>query len=379
MKLTSKMLAVAAVLFFLPLAAAQAFTARAGDTVNLVKGEIVEGSLYVAGANINIDGKVTGDVVCAGQTVNISGEVLGDVVCAGQTVNISGRVIGNVRSAASSINLTGQVGKNVTVAAASVNTSASSTVGWEMLFASALADLKGRVSYDLVGVASGINLSGSVGKDVKLRLDNRDANQVHLIVGKTAVIDGKLTYTDSKPATIEPGATIAGETVRQDPPKNAERRSWFLAWLWSTLLGICAAFIIGLVLLTLWPNQVEKISQLLKEKTLKSLGWGAVITLLTPIIIILLFVSFVGIYLGLFTGMIWLLLLWLGKIVSAYTVGEILREKMKIKTAHPQIIGLLIGVVLFWMIFALPGLGLVASFFACLFGVGAIWLRLLTR
>ncbi|NTU99205.1 polymer-forming cytoskeletal protein, partial [Candidatus Falkowbacteria bacterium] len=144
---TSKYLFLAVFAILLWPKPSQAFTARAGDSINLAKGEVIEGNLYVAGANLNIEGKVTGDVICAGQTVNISGEVLGDVICAGQTVNISGRVSGNLRSVGSSINLTGQINKNANLAAASINTGASSSVGWEMLFASAVAELKGRIGY----------------------------------------------------------------------------------------------------------------------------------------------------------------------------------------------------------------------------------------
>ena len=60
---------------------------RSGDAPRVSAGEVIDGTLYVAGKDVRIEGTVKGDLMCAGQNVEVTGTVQGDVICAGQLVN----------------------------------------------------------------------------------------------------------------------------------------------------------------------------------------------------------------------------------------------------------------------------------------------------
>ncbi|NTW22511.1 polymer-forming cytoskeletal protein [Candidatus Falkowbacteria bacterium] len=356
---------------------ALAFTAKAGDSVNLAKGEVIDGNLYLAGANLNIEGKVTGDVICAGQTINITGTVLGDVICAGQTINIGGQVAGNLRVLASSINLTGQINKNANMAAASINTSASSSIGWEMLFAASVAELKGSVAYDLTGAANSVTISGRVGKDVKLKIDTQHNNNPGLKIASGAIIDGKVSYTDKQDAVIEQGSKISGEVTR-NPAKirQIDRKSIFLAWLWERSISLFTAIALGLLLIGLWPKGINGVKEQLMKYYGKSFGWGFVALFLTPVAILILLVSMVGLWLALLLFMAWFISLSLAKILVMIGVGQYLVERYAKKYAHRPMITMLSGIVVCWLIFSIPILGGFLAFLTTIFGLGAAVMHL---
>jgi len=358
-------------------ASALAFTAKAGDSVNLAKGEIIDGNLYLAGANINIEGKVTGDVICAGQTINITGTVLGDVICAGQTINIGGQIAGNLRVVASSINLTGQVNKNANLAAASINTSASSSIGWEMLFAASVAELKGGVAYDLAGWANAVTIAGKVGKDVKLKIDNQRGNNPGLKILNGALIDGQLSYTDKQDALIEPGAKIIGEVTRNPAKfKQISQKQILLGWAWERMISLFTAIALGLLLVGLWPKGIQGIKEKLLKYYGQSFGWGFVILFLTPVVIIILLLSLVGAWLALLLFMTWFIALWIAKILVMIGVGSYLVERFAKKYAHRPMITMLSGIIICWLLFSIPGIGGLLAFLATIFGLGATVLQL---
>ena len=68
------------------------FVANENGTSVVKKGQTVDGSAYLAGNTVLVEGTVKGDVYCAGNSVRVEGTVDGDVLCAGNTVTIGGTV-----------------------------------------------------------------------------------------------------------------------------------------------------------------------------------------------------------------------------------------------------------------------------------------------
>ena len=218
MKKTSLTLLSLAIVLLLPVAV-KAYSAQSGASVYVPKTETIEGSLYAAGQNITVEGRVKGDVICAGQTINIKGVVDGDVICAGQTINVDSKIGGNLRTAGSFINIDGSIARNVMAFGATINTAASSTIGSDMLVGAALAEIRGKISRDLYGGGSSIIIGGQVDKNIKLSLEdgnygkNKDDknNASGLVIDKGAKIGGNLEYSAYKDATIDKGAKITGK------------------------------------------------------------------------------------------------------------------------------------------------------------------------
>lgn len=354
---------------------ALAFTIKSGQSVYIPKEMEVDGNLYAAGNSVTVEGRVTGDVICAAQSVIINGEVTGDVICAAQTININGKISGNLRAAANSINFNGQVARNLTIAAANLNTTASSTVGWDILLGVANADIKGRVGRDLVGAVSTAKLGGEVGKNVHLIMENERTGRPGLIITDKAKIGSNLTYRDKKEAEISSLAEIIGE-VKHNLPKTKERPSRPLAWLYARIYSIFSALIVGLVIIALWGEEIKKLTDKMLDKIGPTIGWGAIIMFLTPIIAFFLLITLIGIPLALIVIALWLIALWLSKLLVGILVGRSLLEKLWREKKENLFWAMTIGVIVSWIIFSLPLAGWLLSLAAIWWGLGGLYLYL---
>lgn len=354
-----------------------AYSIKTDNSVYVPKTETIEGNLYAAGANLTIEGKVTGDVICAGQSINISGDVAGDVICAGQSINISGNVGGSMRAAGNSINLSGKISRNVMAFGASILSAASSTVGWDMLAVGGFAQIAGNVGRDLYGSLGQATLSGQIGKNVNLYFgrQNKNANHPALTVAGTAVINGDVKYTASQDAAIDAKAVIKGKVTHNLPTMAAKKSGLAnLAWWWGRLISLFSALVIGLVLISFWREPVIKITDLMLNKVSPSLGWGILALLLTPIIAIILLITIIGIPLSLILMALWLIALYLSKILVGILVGRSLLNNLWPKQKDSLILGMIIGVIIAYLIFALPFIGWIMSLLAILWGLGGIML-----
>lgn len=84
---------------------------RAGDTVVVPAGEVIDDDLYAAGETIRIDGTVRGDLITGGRMVTVNGTVEGDLMSGAQAVVVNGRVGDDVRIAG----MTLQIGRDASI------------------------------------------------------------------------------------------------------------------------------------------------------------------------------------------------------------------------------------------------------------------------
>ena len=96
------------------------FAASDNEKVHIAQDQTVDGSAYIYGQSVLIEGYVKGDLYCAGTNVIISGTIEGDVLCAGSDVTIGGTVKGDVRAAGSNVTIKGIVEGSASIAANNV-------------------------------------------------------------------------------------------------------------------------------------------------------------------------------------------------------------------------------------------------------------------
>ena len=351
---------------------AKAFIVKTGDSIYIAKDQTIEGNLYAAGANITVDGTVTGDVICAGQTVNINGIVEGDVICAGQSVNINGPINGSVRVAGNSININSQVSHNAMAFGAAVNLGTEASVGWDMLIGAATGEIRGKVGRDLYGGVASAVIAGEIGKDVRLKIDNQKSDKSGLIIIDGATIGGNIIYTDKAEASIANNAAIAGEITHNLPKIRKEKT--ITVWAWGRLYSIFSALVVGLVLISLWHNQIKKLTDKMLDKVGPSIGWGVIVMFLTPIIAIVLLITLIGAPLAFILIGVWLIALFISKILVGILVGRNLLEKFWKKQKNSLIFAMVIGIIISWIIFSIPVIGWLICLVAMWWGLGGIWL-----
>jgi len=372
-----KAIIILALIILLAPMAVLAYSVKTGDSVYLAKEEVLVGNLYAAGSNLTVEGKVDGDVICAGQSINITGEVTGDVICAGQSINISGNIGGNMRLAGNSINFSGQVARNAMTFGATIVTTASSTIGWDLLAAGNAFELRGDIGRDLYGGMAKANLAGKVGKNIKLNFGQQNNNGQPLTIAQTAEIDGDVNYTSNKNAVIEDGAIIKGATLHKLPETVVKKSNFIgLTWWWKNLIAIFSALVIGLVIISFWRETIVKITDLMSNKTSSAFGWGILALLLTPIIVFILLITVIGIPLALILLALWLIALCLSKVLVGILAGRWLLNKFLPQQKNSLILGMVIGIVIVHLLFAIPLLGWVLALLATLWGLGGIMLAL---
>jgi len=376
-------LATLALVLVLPLSA-KAIMFKANDSTYIAKDQVVDSSLFVAGSSITVDGKIQGDLFCAGQSITVNGTVDGDVICAGQSITINGNVGGAVRVAGNNIVIAGKVSRNVMMAGANLSIAPNAQIGWDLQFAGAMADIRGKVSRDVDGAAANTTIAGNIGRNVYLALDNnreKNNNDTHsnLTVTKEAVVNGSLTYYAKNDANIESGSTIKGSVEKKaitwDNKKTEKKGAAAIAWLWYIVISLFAAVAFGLLLVGLLPKTIQGITDLMREKPWASIGWGFIFLFLTPIAVVLIMITMIGLPIGLTILGLWILLMYPAKILAAIMLGKKLTDKCRLLKRYKGSLmaSMIFGIIIAWLIFSIPVVGWFLCFVALLWGIGGVW------
>lgn len=333
--------------------------------------EVIEQNPYfAAGDNVTISGTIVGDAYVAGGAVTIDGTIEGDLIVAGGTVRITGEVTNDIRGASGQLTINGVVGGNITYGTGTLDISEDSSIGGYILAAGGNTYIAGPVTGDAWLAGGNINLRSEVGGNLMATTEN-------LELSPGASVAGNLTYWSENDANIHEGATVSGEiTMNELESKDIQlpsdmrhqARQGFAGMRYAgAIFGALSAFIIGLILLKIYPNYSKEVADTISESPWKSLGIGFAGVFLLPIAFIILLATVVGIPLALILLAGYGIYIYLAKIFVMYWAG------LKISPKSKGIVQLLIGVAVFYLIrLLLPIGGGFVSLFATLFGFGAL-------
>ncbi len=348
-----------------------AFEIKTGNSIYINKDETVSGNLYSASKNITIDGKIEGDVICASNNITVNGEVAGDIICASQNININGELAGDLRLAGENVTINGQVEKNASVMCSKLNIGQEGKVGWDILVLGQTASVQGEVGRNIHGILSQIDVQGKIKENINLKLaPNKEKDFIPITVSENAVIGKNIRYTAGKKGVI-PDNAVAGEIQHQFP-----KTEWdFWSWGWKKIYSIFSAFIIGLILITLFKKQTLEITENIINKPVPSVLWGVAVMFLTPIIAFVLMVTFIGLPLALMLGALWLIAMFLSKVIVGIAVGLKIIKKKENKEKN-LMLAMIMGIVLVYLVLSIPVIGFVLSIITIWLGLGGIWLSL---
>jgi cytoskeletal protein CcmA (bactofilin family) len=334
---------------------------RFGATVE--EGQTVNSSLYSAGKVVDINGTINGDVFCFGQTVTINAVVHGDVICAGQDVTIAGKVDGDVRVAAQVVAIEADISRNVTVAGMTFSLDADAKVGRDLTATGDNLNIKGVVGRDAVLGGSTITLNGAVGRNVT-------ADGANLKLKNDVAIAGNFTYTSTNKADIASGATVEGNTTRTAEDANKGNAGWSFD-IGFYLFVLSGLMLLGLSLAFFFPQFIHQTSGQVKRSFGKAILTGLVASILAPVLLFVLLISFVGIPLAVLVLFALLLGFALAGPIAGYYVGRLVLHNQK----NPLLIMLVGGAIAITACF-LPWIGLLVFVIAFWIGFGALLLTL---
>lgn len=389
---------------------------RSGDRVVIGSGEEVDDDLYITANEVVVDGTIEGDLVAFGRTVTVNGRVQGDLIAAGQSVEVGGTVDDDARIAGQTLLLRddARVGDDLISAGFSLESGPGSTVGGTLLYAGYQALLAGNVGEDLKGAMNGLQLSGQVGRDVDADVDGENEGsppflfeplvevptvESGLTLTDSARIGGNLSYKSDAEARINPGAQIEGEVIPQERPAAEEEeeptRSAAADWVLGNLRSFVELVLVGLVVIWLASGWIRRLAGRVLDRPLASLGWGllSLIAFFVSGIGILLATILLAVIFGLLTlgGLVALIVVvgllaeallglafwvstgYLAQIVVSFLAGLLVVEAVwPGRGTGQRVLPLVLGLILYVVLRAIPVLGPIVGLVVVLFGLGAL-------
>lgn len=335
--------------------------------VNVDPGEVIDDTLVVFAQSVHIDGTVNGSVIAFGMEVDVGGTVLGNVTVFTRRLDIDGVVEGDVLAFAQSLSLRGRIGGDLWAFNESTTQDEENQIGGNATLFAGDGGIDGSVGRDLTMFGGILTVGGEVGRGVRFR-----GNQI--VVRAPAQIGGDLSAVvrSEEMAEIDPAAVILGD--RSIELQEREERPAFTAWtvVWQ-VLRVVSGFLVGLILFWALPP-LARVDFGDGRVLLTSGGVGFLAVVAAPAAVLILAVTIVGLHLAFLTLLLWLIGIYLSKLMVAQFIGGSLLGRKPDGAATA--LGLLLGVVLVVAAVNLPFVGWLINFLLVLVGLGALLMGL---
>lgn len=340
------------------------------DSVELLEQtETINGPGFFSGNSVQIDGTVDGTTFVTGGEVHINGNINGSLFVAAQTVIIRGTVTGNIYIAGQNVNIAGQNQRDAFLAGETIVVNSQAQIGRDLFAAGSTILIESSLPRHLYGAGRQITLNSMIGGDAHL-----DSQQVTLQA--SALIEGDLDYTSQNEAQIHSNAVVNGETNWTEAPESrtgqeANQASKIIRVLLGILWSIVSTLLVWLVLKIwrkdFWQNTVLPLT----ETPLKTLGLGLLLLFLSPLAILLLFLTIIGIPLGIIMLGVYFLVLYLSHIIAAVFIGFWLAKRLKWRFLQKEIWSVLLGLVILEIVDWIPFLNFIVTLVVLAAGLGA--------
>ncbi|MBI5035162.1 MAG: polymer-forming cytoskeletal protein [Chloroflexi bacterium] len=232
-----------------------------------------------------------------------------------------------------------------------------------------------RVQRDVVIFGGDLKVGGTIDRDITV-FGGR------VTLDSTAVVKGNV-LTFGGGVDKKEGATVSGQVMRNGSgtmprvgvaPVPPVRWNWFGDLFWGfvqgffTMVGLAA---LGALILVFMPNHLKQVSTVAEQSALPSLGVGCLTWLVAPPLMILFIVTCLGIPLSAILGILLVAASAFGWIAIAILLGDRLLNALKVKNIVP-ILSMVVGLVVLWLISAVPFLGWLIGLLIATLAVGAV-------
>lgn len=318
---------------------------------------------YAAGKSIALSTDAADDAFLTGAIVNVTKNVAHDLFAAGSTVTILAEIGDDVRAVGSVVLLASKIAGDAVIGGGVLNFTENSSVGGAAALAGGVINFDGAVGGDLQLAGDEINFGGTVGGDATIRVGQR----INFLDG--AKITGKLTYY-SKDEIIIPDGLAASVEHKAYKEFDALTEKSLATRAVESLFTLLFAFVTGAVLLAVCGRSSEVFAGKLREKFWWSLLAGVAV-LFMPIIVMLLAMTFVGVWLAGILLFLWLAGLLAAGALAGFAIGSLFIPQKKDTKYSQKLIALALGWVIFLVIGFIPGFGHIFQFLIFTFTLGA--------
>lgn len=359
---------------------------QSGDNVRI--SQPVAEDIYVFGGTIYIEAKVTGDVYCAGGTVTVSDTVTGDLVAGGGNIYLRGAVLDDVRAAGGTMTISGDISGDLLITGGTVTVEPGVIIGGDMAVSGGTVNLNGTVQGNLKSASGTFTLNGMVEKTAELNGGQITLNGViggtsvfaaeRITLGEKASLRGNVRYWSGAGEINFGNALQGGATATFDPTlrEHFERPDYkflgfasFLAVLWYLL----ASFILIWLGQWLFHKVFSNAAVTARAEPVRSLGYGFLYFVAVPVAVVLLFITVIGIPVGLIALTFYVMFLLLANVITAL-VGAHFLDRWKGYNWRPiRIVLVALGLLVLLKILGfIPFVGWIVKIAAVLIAFGAI-------
>ena len=376
-------------LLALPAGAAR-FEADAGFT--LPAGEIETGDIYFGGSALRIDGSVEGSVLAGChtatftgpvarniflgcQTADLSAPVGGDVLAGCMNLAINDSVAGTVRAGASSVSISGRVGGDVLAGCGTLTIEHDGVVAGDIVAGAGTLNIAGTVRGDVRVTGGKVVVSGTVDGDLIAEVEEQ------IILTEDARIFGGLRYTAKQELDLGNPDAVFGDVeftrrvhdeikeIKSFRPRPGRLFAGFI--LPFALLSVLGALAVGFLLIAIWKHTLLRTVDACLGRFGRTVGFGAILLLAGPTAATIALFTIIGIPSALITGFVYLLFLYLGKILAGMFLGRWLFRLFGGRSASIWLFAP-VGIILVYAFCAIPVIGWLIWLFTALIGFGIL-------
>lgn len=340
-----KILAVVCLLFLAHSASAAEFLApstdRDGGNLNLGTQESHK-NLYVAGNNLTINSATKGDLSAAGGMVTIDGNVEKSLMVAGGNLFINGAVGENAKIAGGNVSISSSVAGDLLVGSGNLTISDKASIGGDLIIAGGNVTINAPVKGNLKIAGGTVTINSKISGNINAQISRQ------LIFGDKAEVVGKIYYKSPEAASISSSAKL-GAIAYTPWQKNTRSIKAFLTAAFAIKL---LAWILAACLLSyLWLKRTKQVTGLALQKPWESLGLGLISFLVWPLGAVVIFLTFVGYYVGVVLAIGYVLFLLFSTLFATIIIGQFVikyltKPNEQAPAWQPAVIGVLIWEVL---------------------------------
>lgn len=347
---------------------------KGADYEYLPTNQVIDSDYIRAGKVVQIDGEIKGDAYLTGGLVTVNGKIDGDLFIIAGKVNINGEVGNSIRVLGGDVTLNAPVTRNVFLACGNCTVTRQAIITGSLLTAGANLELAAP------SIGKGFRFFGS-----RLYLNSPISHEAFVVadreflLGPNASISGDLKYTGNNEAVLQSGATVAGNISYQKIQPSEQYPRFFgargalevynRAKPVLDVIGFLVTALIGYLFLGLFPRVFEKTAMAMEKRPAASFGWGVLVALITPLVIVLFAVTIIGIPVALFLALA-VYLLWLA---ATYLASFFLGRKLLLgRYGERRGWSLIIGLLILSFLSYLPILGNLIKLIIVLFALGAL-------
>lgn len=342
---------------------------RVGEQPSVASSEHITGDVYIAGGSVQSSGTITGDLVAAGGSILVSGLVSGDIIAGGGNITLIGDVGDDVRIGGGNLIINSKIGGDLVIAGGQIQITGDGIggIGGDLLIGGGVVRIDTPVKGNIRIGGGEVYLNAPVGGNVEFNGDK-------LTLGKSANIAGDLSYKAKKEVTKEEGAVVRGETkfepwetVGKDYKKVAG------AILSVYVLGkFFALFIAALLLGLVFRRYSNELVHTAVARPFVEIARGLITLIVLPVVSVLLFLTLIGIPLGILGIISFIGIMVYGAIATQIVLGSVVDKWMFKKAAYEvSWRTIFFGAILYALLALIPVIGWVISCGFTLLTIGA--------